>query len=130
MRDEKGDLHHPLQLRAYRSVLALMRHCDSLEMSRAEDEDLSAFVGEFQITGAKLAGALNGLAYGRDHRDGAFTVACLKRALGHLHTSQAALESLSSRQVLGADMVASYRKELFEIREEILRLMDEFRGRI
>ena len=61
--------------------------------------------------------------------DGAFTVAYLKRALDHLHKSQAGLEAVAPKKVLPEAMVAQARQELFEIREGILRLMDEFRGR-
>ena len=62
-------------------------------------------------------------------RDAAFTVACLKRALDHLHQSQAGLEAVAPKKLLPEKMIAEARKELFEIREGILRLMDEFRGR-
>jgi hypothetical protein len=61
--------------------------------------------------------------------DPAFTVACLKRALDHLHQSQAGLEAVALKKLLPVKMVAGARKELFEIREGILKLMDEFRGR-
>ena len=86
---------------------------------------MQALIGEFHITGAKLAGALNSLAYGRDHCEAAFVVACLKRALGHLHAAQSALERVTG--LLPADLIKFTRNELFGIREEILRLMDEFR---
>jgi hypothetical protein len=90
---------------------------------------LDQFLSEFQITGAKLAGALTGVACGQGFSDTAFTVACLKRALDHLHKSQAGLEAVAPKNLLPEKMIAAARKELFEIREGILRLMDEFRGR-
>lgn len=129
VRDQHGDVKHPLSLRTFEASVALSRKCRELGKSKADDEDLCAFLSEFQITGAKLAGALNGLAYGRDLREGAFTVAYLKRALGHLHAAQAALERVAAKSLLPAEMLAENRTELFAIREEILRLMDEFRGR-
>jgi hypothetical protein len=55
--------------------------------------------------------------------------AYLKRALDHLHQAQAGLEAVAPRKLLPEKMVADARKELFEIREGILKLMDEFRGR-
>ena len=58
-----------------------------------------------------------------------FTVAYLKRALDRLHRSQGGLEAVAQRELLPKRMIAEARKELFEIREGILRLMDEFRGR-
>ena len=93
------------------------------------DSDLTEFVTEFQVIGAKLAGALTGLARGRDFRDGPFRVACLKRALDHLHKSQAGLEAAALKRLLPEPVVADARKELFEIREGVLKFMDEFRDR-
>jgi hypothetical protein len=61
--------------------------------------------------------------------DPAFTVACLKRALDHLHKSQAGLEAVAPRDLLPEALVGEARKELFEIREGILKLMDVYRGR-
>jgi hypothetical protein len=129
VRRENGDVSHPLSLRAFNASIALSRKCKELGKSKADDEDLCAYLSEFQITGAKLAGALNGLAYGRDLREGPFVVACLKRALGHLHAAQAALEHVAAKDLLPKETLAENRTELFAIREEILRLMDEFRGR-
>ncbi len=126
---DPADISHPLSLRAFNASIALSHKCKELGKSKADDEDLCAFLSEFQITGAKLAGALNSLAYGRDLREGSFTVACLKRALGHLHAAQAALEHVAAKNLLPAETLAENRTELFAIREEILRLMDEFRGR-
>jgi hypothetical protein len=130
IRTKDGDLGHPLQHRCSESAMNFWRQADELGFEKSEDKDLGQFIFEFQTTGAKLAGALNGLAEGRDFADSAFTVACLKRALDHLHKSQAGLEAVAPKKLLPAKMVAEARKELFEIREGILKLMDEFRGRI
>jgi hypothetical protein len=51
------------------------------------------------------------------------------RALGHLHKSQAGLEAVAPKNLLPGKLLAEARKELFEIREGILKLMDEYRGR-
>ena len=102
---------------------------DELGLDKSADKDLGQFIFEFQTTGAKLAGALNGIARGAGFTDAAFTVAYLKRALDHLHKSQAGLEAVAPRKLLPETMVAEARKEMFEIREGILHLMDELRGR-
>ncbi len=129
IRTENGDLRHPLQHRCSESAMKFWDAVDELAIERLQDADLDQFVFEFQTTGAKLAGALSGIARGEGFRDPAFTVASLKRALNHLHRSQAGLEGVASRHALPEALVAEARKELFEIREGILRLMDEFRGR-
>jgi hypothetical protein len=100
-----------------------------LGLDKSSDEDLGNFLFEFQTTGAKLAGALGSIARGTALPDPAFTVAYLKRALDHLHKSQAGLEAVALKQLLPETMIAEVRQELFEIRESILHLMDEFRGR-
>ena len=129
IRTENGDLRHPLQHRCSESGMKFWDLVDDLKLERLEDKDLDQFIFEFQTTGAKLAGALSGIARGEGFPDPAFTVAYLKRALDHLHKSQGGLEAVAPKRVLPAAMVAEARKELFEIREGILKLMDELRGR-
>jgi hypothetical protein len=129
IRTADGDIRHPLQYRCHESAMKVWHECDELGLKESEDEDLQQFVFEFQTTGVKLGGALHGIAQGRGPRDGAFTVAYLKRALDHLHQAQAGLEAVAPKKFLPEKMVSEARKELFEIREGILRLMDEFRGR-
>ena len=129
IRTEDGNLEHPLQHRCSESAVKFWHQADELGLEEAGDKDLEQFIFEFQTTGAKLAGALNGIARGEGFPDAAFTVACLKRALDHLHKSQAGLEAVAPKKLLPEAMIAEARKELFEIREAILRLMDEFRGR-
>jgi hypothetical protein len=129
IRDKHGHIHHPLQHRCSESAIKFWKQADKLGLKKTEDEDLQQFIFEFQTTGAKLAGALNGIAQDRDFADPSFIVACLKRALDHLHKSQAGLEAVAPKKILPEKMIVEARKELFEIREGILKLMDEFRGR-
>jgi hypothetical protein len=102
---------------------------DKLGKKKSEDEDIGDFIGEWLTTGAKLAGALNPIARDEGPSDAAFTVAYLKRAVDHLHKSQAALERVAKKKLLPEKTCTDARKELFEIREQILKQMDEFRGR-
>ena len=129
IRDKRGRIHHPLQHRCSESAMRFWDQADELGLENSADDDLHRFIFEFQTTGAKLAGALNGIAGDRGVADPAFTVACLKRALNHLHQSQAGLEAVAAKKILPEQMVAEARKELFEIRERILKLMNELRGR-
>jgi hypothetical protein len=129
IRTEDGDLRHPLQHRCFESAVKIWQQADKLGLDKTADKDLEQFISEFQTTGAKLAGAVDGIARGEGFPEATFTVAYLKRALDHLHKSQAGLEAVAPRKLLPETMIAEARKELFEIREGILRLMDEFRGR-
>ena len=98
-------------------------------MAETDDNDLVQFISEYQTTAVKLAGALNGLTRGRGEEDSAFVVARLKRALDHLHKAQAGMEAVAPKKLLPPEIINKSRTELFEIRESILKLMDEFRGR-
>lgn len=128
VRAPDGDVRHPLQHRCFESAIKFRERADELGLERSEDNDLAQFLSEFQITGVKLAGALSGLARGNDYRDNAFTTACLKRALGHLHQSQAGLEALAPKKLLPGEMVTEARQELLEIRQGIVDLMNELRA--
>jgi len=121
------DLRHPLQHRCFESAMRLWDQVKELGLEDDTDEDLAQFTGEFRQTSTKLAGALNSLIYGRDSTDRAFTVAYLKRALDHLHKAQAGLARTAGKKLLPAPILAQSQQELFAIREEILRLMEEFR---
>jgi PAS domain-containing protein len=129
VRDQHGHIHHPLQHRCSESASKFWKQSEKLGLKQSEDDDLQEFLFEFQMTAAKLAGALNSIARGAGFPDAAFTVACLKRALNHLHKSQAGLEAVAPKKLLPEKMITAARQELFEIREGILKLMDEFRGR-
>jgi hypothetical protein len=131
IRTRHGNLRHPLQHRCSESAMKLWKQVEKLGLKKSEDKDLGDFIFEFQTTGVKLGGALAGIAEGRGFSDDAFTVAYLKRALSHLHKAQAGLENVANKKkrLLPDKMVSAARKDLLEIREGILKLMDEFRGR-
>lgn len=129
VRGKDGEIHHPLERRCFESAVKFWKKADKLGLEKLANPDLDQFVFEFQTTGAKLAGALNPIARGFAMPEPAFTVAYLKRALDHLHKSQAGLEAVVPKKLLPEKMVTEARKELFEIREAILRIMDELRGR-
>ncbi len=120
------DIRHPLQHRAHESAYALWAQCQKRGLIDS-NADVAELVMEFHIASAKMAGVLNDLAFNADIRDGAFIVASLKRSLGHLHKSQAALEKVAPQNVLPAPVLETARAELFQIREGLLALMQRFR---
>jgi hypothetical protein len=129
VRDEEGHIHHPLARRAFESGVAMWHFCQDRGLLEDDgDSDLREMIFEFQTTGAKLAGALNSLAYDEDdERDGGFVVAALKRALNYLHKSIAAAEKVAQKNLLPPERFDQFRADLFEIREQILALMQRFR---
>ena len=129
VRDKNGRIQHPLTVRVFESGVEMWHFCEEGGLFGDNgDADLSEMVFQFQTTGAKLAGALNGLAYDEDFRRGGFIVACLKRALNYLHQSIAAAEQVAGKNLLPAERLAAFRREQFEVREEILALMEKYRG--
>lgn len=86
-------------------------------------------VFRFQTAGAKIAGALDGLAYDENLRSGGFIVAALKRALNFQHASMAAAEKVAQKQLIDSARLDQFRADLFNIREEILSLMQRFRSK-
>lgn len=129
VRNEKGDIHHPMTKRASESGTAMWHYCNERGLlGENGDPDLHEMIFQFQIAGAKIAGALDGLAYSEDDaREAGLIVAALKRALNYLHTSLSAVDKAAQKQLLAADRLASFRAELFGVREAILALMQRYR---
>jgi len=131
VRDQDGRIRHPLSKRAFESGVAIWHYCDDRGLlGENGDADLHEMIFQFQKIGAKIAGALNSLAYDDDDdglRDAGFIVAALKRALGYLNTSVAAAEKVAHKQLLDPERLKSFRAELFDVREEILALMQRYR---
>jgi hypothetical protein len=127
IRTADGDVRHPLQHPCFESAIKFRQRAAEPGLERCNDRDLDQFLSEFRITSVKLAGALSGLAQGHDYRESAFTVAYLKRAVDHLHKTQAGLEAVAPKALLPNEMLTEARQELLEIRQGILNLMDEFR---
>jgi len=63
------------------------------------------------------------------HARAGFIVAALKRALNYLHKSVSASEEDAAKNLLPSERLETFRAELFEIRQEILALMEHFRSK-
>ncbi|MSR64429.1 MAG: hypothetical protein EXS18_01455 [Verrucomicrobiae bacterium] len=129
VREDDGHPVHPLQKRIVDVTMSLWHHCkDRGLLDEDGDTDLHEMLFQAQMTGAKLAGALNGLGYEEDLRESGMIVALLKRALGYLNRSLAAGEKVAEKKLAEPDRLEAFRKNLFEIREEMLTLMERFRN--
>jgi hypothetical protein len=129
VRDDNGDIRHPLSKRAFESSVAIWHYCDDRGLlGENGDANVAEMVFQFQTAGAKIAGALNSLAYDRDMTFHAgFVVAALKRALKYVNASMAAVEKVARKKLISPERLDVFRGELFEIREEMLALMKRFR---
>lgn len=74
---EAGTIAHPLQHRCFRRAVEFPQRVKELGLDASSDPTLGRSVLRFQLTAAKLAGALNPIAWGECHPEPAFTVACL-----------------------------------------------------
>jgi hypothetical protein len=135
VRDEDGDLTHPLSLRARNLAIHLWHTCEELGLvegglapdpNRTRYEDVEDLVFQTQALGAKLAGALCSLADGLSP-GGGFIVAYLKRAMRFLNDALAAEQKVRAAARLPADFQDVVRTELFAIRDGMLALMERFR---
>jgi len=126
VRDKDGEIRHPLCARAFHCAMDLWHRCEELGLNAAQDPDLCELNGEYHMTGVKLAGALNKLAYGQAASDSAFVVVHLRRALIHLDHARAALERLAPGTLLPVELITSARADLAGIRKGVLSLMKEF----
>ncbi|MBN8249116.1 MAG: hypothetical protein J0L84_16940, partial [Verrucomicrobia bacterium] len=128
VRNEAGVAVHPLYLRCHRAGRAAWDAVDQMSEGVQNDPDISDFLCEFHLTTARLAGALNGLPYGRDQSEPPFIVACLKRSLGHVDAAEAAADRIGTRTLLPAAALDAAREALAGIRQAILQLIREFRA--
>ena len=127
VRNEHGHVEHPLCLRTRNVAMELWHHAEKLGLlGENGDKELHDMIFQAQMAGAKLAGALNHLAYD-DDRDGGFLVAALKRALNYLHEAIALTGKVEAKKLIEPEQLKSYEKNLFEIRQEILALMNRYR---
>ena len=126
IRREDGEVTHPLTDFAFRTAMDMWHYCNEENLTNNIDPDLQCMLFQAQNLSAKLAGALNGLAYDT-HVEGGFIVACLKRALTYFNESSAAVSKVEQKKLIHPEILRDFRTHLHEIRQEILELMDRFR---
>ena len=127
VRTATGRVTHPLSCRAHATAMDMWQYCSQQGlMGEAGDKDLHDMIFQAQCLSAKLAGALNGIAYDRQVESG-FIVACLKRTLKYINQSIASADAVTTRQLLDDERLESFRGDLFRIRQDILELMKHYR---
>lgn len=122
---------HPLQEHASAVVMTLWKECKDAALfeEAAGHDELHKMLFNGQCIVAKLAGALNGLAYDRGH-DNAFIVACLKRALPFFDDMMNDLKAVREKELLPQKRLSCFSDDMFAIRAEIVQLMERFRDEI
>ena len=129
VRDDDGDLSHPIRKRAHDALHALLDELKATgHFPEAQDEQLGDFVSGYMTVSAKLAGSLGGITRRDDFYDAVMVIAWLKRVLEILNNTIAAADAVSEKLFLPPPRLGYYRNELFAIREEILELIARLRG--
>jgi len=127
IRTDSGRITHPLAARAFDLAMGIWQYCtDRNLLEDHADRDLHDMLFQAQALSAKLAGALDGLAYDEEV-EGGFVVACLKRTLRAFDSAMKSCDRVAEKNLLEPGRLKSFREELFSIREETLRLMKRFR---
>ena len=129
IRDEHGHPVHPLQHHATETVMTLWHECKDAGLleEAAGNGELHDMLFNGQCIGAKLAGALNGMAYDR-HHDAGFIIAYLKRALPYFNEMIQSLENVRKKELIAPQRLQRFSDEMFAIRAEIVQLMEKFRN--
>ena len=96
------------------------------------DDDLEEMVGSFMVVGPKVAGALTigDRDLGPDLNMSGLVVAKLKRAVGELSRALTAADRLRETKRQLPFSLDEWTTEILEARQEILKLMDDFRKKI
>jgi hypothetical protein len=129
--EEQMEPSHPLSRRAMRFALKLQEDAESMglvtDRERRDHPLLSVIVSVISV-GGKLAAALDGVAMGYDPDHG-FIIAMLKRAQIPLNEALHALSCIEqSTMPKDAQMwIATVRSELFDLRKDVLDIMQEMR---
>lgn len=128
IRDERGNVVHPLEHKADVLGFKFRRECEKLGLlDKDGSEAMEDLVFSLHGVAVKLAGALNSLAYESDP-DRGFIVAYLKRALKPLHDALRQSEQIRAQGLVEADRLIRLDRDLLALRADILRLMRENRA--
>ena len=121
---EDDPLRHPLVADLLERSTRLMKLAEG-----RHDKDLEEMVSGFMIVGPKVAGALGSVISGWDEELNGLAVAKLKRAMGELSRALNAASRLKQRNVELPFSIDEWVAEMLKVREELLILMDKFRGK-
>jgi hypothetical protein len=123
---EDETTRHPLVTHTLERSITLMKL-----VGDGRDPDLEEMVAGFIAVGPKVAGALGGRTRVRceENAFNGLTVAKLKRAMGELSRALNAANRLKERGVDLPVSISEWTTEMLKIRQELLLLMNQFRGK-
>lgn len=130
IRDDDGRPVHPLYRRTFNLVSEFRTDCKEAGfLDENTNSSLHDLIFSAHMVTAKLAGGLNSLWMDRDP-DGGFVVACLKRSLKFFNEAMQNLQKVREKAAADPKRLSRFHKDLCGVREDILRLMDEYRNHL
>lgn len=124
--EDLDDDEHPVARRARELAAHLYKMTEERGLLKSRDATLLSLLTCSNATATKVGGALSA-ALDDDLPDNGFVIASLKRALTPLHQAIAAATRIAEKIPEESPWLNDARDELFHIRQEVLRLMQEFR---
>ncbi len=129
IRDDCGHPVHPLYQQCFELISDFRSDCkEAGALDEKYENPLNDLMFSAHMVNAKLAGALNSLWRDRT-RDGGFIVAYLKRALKYFNETMQHYQKVQAEGSVDPVRLRQFHDDLCAIREEILRLMDKYRGK-
>lgn len=130
IRDDMGRPVHPLYRRTLKIVIGMRHDCEEAGLlGENGNKAVQDMIFSSQMINAKLASALNSLWMDRD-RDGGFIVANLKRTLKYFNEAMGHYQKVQEEELAPTERLERFHTDLCAVREEILHLMDKYRGGI
>lgn len=128
IRGASGRVTHPLTDRSYKIALGMWQYFKSRkkEDKSYNDPDVRDMIFKMQTITAKLAGALDHIAFDSDVESG-FVVACLKRTLPIINQLMASMDNVENKKIMPAREVSGFKIKVLEIRDDVLSLMVKYR---
>ncbi len=126
-RNEHGEIMHPLSLRAQRLTHQIWEDLSNRDVLKGDDDpEAHELCFQSQCLCSRLSSALDELPYDPDI-EGGYVVAMLKRAFRSIHSMLQHIDKLHGKHLLDARTRSIFRAELFAIRDEVVRLMQQYR---
>lgn len=128
----EDDRDHPLCVKARDLSVRLMKESKANEYGYEEgpSHPVHRMIFGIMCCSGKLAGALNGLTEHEAPFEPGMTVAWLKRALNYLHDGMAGANVALEQKSAPKAWIEAARRDMFELRTEILALMEKYRRMI
>lgn len=129
VRDTDGSIEHPLALKALQFSNGLWREFeDNGLLGETGDSRIFEWVGLIESAGVRLSTTLGEVAFGEDVEPG-YIIAGLKRAVSHIHHALDMLQQIEPVNLIDRDRARECQRTLFELRQDIIALMRQCRGR-